>query len=136
MYYSISHGRIEDTDAARSTAESEAAVLSDLKWLGLKWDEGRLQERQAGNVEYAQGLHGWTPAALTAQPLPNAPISEKAAQASHICLFIDILLIAPPGPDVGGPHGPYRQSERREIYKEKSCGQAGRAGPCLPLLLQ
>ena len=32
--------RIEDTDRARSTKESEQAVLEDLKWLGLDWDEG------------------------------------------------------------------------------------------------
>ena len=34
------HYRLEDTDAARSTSESEAAVLRDLKWLGITWDEG------------------------------------------------------------------------------------------------
>ena len=32
--------RIEDTDAERSTRESELAILEDLKWLGLTWDEG------------------------------------------------------------------------------------------------
>jgi nondiscriminating glutamyl-tRNA synthetase len=32
--------RIEDTDAERSTVESEAAILDDLRWLGLDWDEG------------------------------------------------------------------------------------------------
>jgi len=53
--------RIEDTDAARSTRESEEAVLHDLQWLGITWDEG---------------------------------------------------------PDVGGPYGPYRQSERKELYKQ------------------
>jgi len=53
--------RVEDTDAARSTRESEEAMIRDLKWLGLDWDEG---------------------------------------------------------PDVGGPHAPYRQSERRDIYKK------------------
>jgi nondiscriminating glutamyl-tRNA synthetase len=53
--------RIEDTDTARSTKESEAAVLDDLRWLGLDWDEG---------------------------------------------------------PDIGGPCGPYRQSERLSIYRE------------------
>jgi glutamyl-tRNA synthetase len=52
--------RIEDTDRARSTPESERAILASLRWLGLSWDEG---------------------------------------------------------PDVGGPHGPYRQSERSEIYR-------------------
>jgi glutamyl-tRNA synthetase len=51
--------RIEDTDQARSTPESEAAILESLRWLGLTWDEG---------------------------------------------------------PDVGGPHGPYRQSERSATY--------------------
>ena len=51
--------RIEDTDQARSTADSEQAILDSLRWLGIEWDEG---------------------------------------------------------PDVGGPHGPYRQSERMEIY--------------------
>ena len=51
--------RIEDTDAERSTRESESGILEDLRWLGLEWDEG---------------------------------------------------------PDVGGPHGPYRQSERVHLY--------------------
>jgi glutamyl-tRNA synthetase len=51
--------RVEDTDAERSTRQSEVAILRDLRWLGLEWDEG---------------------------------------------------------PDIGGPHGPYRQSERLEIY--------------------
>jgi len=32
--------RVEDTDVARSTKESEESVLADLKWLGLTWDEG------------------------------------------------------------------------------------------------
>ncbi|MBD3348830.1 MAG: glutamate--tRNA ligase [Candidatus Eisenbacteria bacterium] len=32
--------RVEDTDVARSTVDSEAAVLEDLRWLGLDWDEG------------------------------------------------------------------------------------------------
>ena len=67
--------RIEDTDQVRSTAESEAAILEALKWVGLPWDEG---------------------------------------------------------PDVGGGHGPYRQSERTEIY-QKHCRQLvdeGKAYPC------
>jgi len=32
--------RIEDTDQARSTRESEQAILESLRWLGLPWDEG------------------------------------------------------------------------------------------------
>lgn len=53
--------RIEDTDQARSTPESEQAILDSLRWLGVDWDEG---------------------------------------------------------PDKGGPHGPYRQSERGDIYAQ------------------
>ena len=36
------------------------------------------------------------------------------------------------GPDVGGPHGPYRQSERREIYQKYSAElvDKGHAFPC------
>jgi nondiscriminating glutamyl-tRNA synthetase len=51
--------RVEDTDQARSTPESEQMVLDDLRWLRLDWSEG---------------------------------------------------------PDVGGPHAPYRQSERVALY--------------------
>jgi len=32
--------RIEDTDTARSTPESEAAIIEGLKWCGIAWDEG------------------------------------------------------------------------------------------------
>src|SRR5262245_27997949 len=53
--------RIEDTDAERSSAESERWILDDLRWLGLDWDEG---------------------------------------------------------PDKGGDFGPYRQSDRLDLYKK------------------
>ena len=32
--------RSEDTDAARSSLAAESAIFSDLRWLGLRWDEG------------------------------------------------------------------------------------------------
>src|SRR3712207_2630615 len=51
--------RIADTDAKRATEENYQAVLEDMRWLGLEWDEG---------------------------------------------------------PETGGPHGPYRQSERFDLY--------------------
>lgn len=38
--------RIEDTDLARSTRESEEAVLGDLRWLGIHWDEGEAGARR------------------------------------------------------------------------------------------
>ena len=67
--------RIEDTDQARSTPESEAAILAALRWLGIAWDEG---------------------------------------------------------PDIGGEHGPYRQSERVALYREHAARLVARgdAFPC------
>ena len=54
--------RIEDTDLARSSRESEENIKEAMKWLGLTWDEGI---------------------------------------------------------DVGGDNGPYRQTERLDIYKKE-----------------
>lgn len=50
--------RVEDTDQARSTRESEEMVLSDLRWLGLDWDEGpyRQSERLELYVRFAHEL--------------------------------------------------------------------------------
>lgn len=52
--------RIEDTDLKRNTPTAMQQVLSDLRWLGIDWDEG---------------------------------------------------------PEVGGPNGPYLQSQRLDIYR-------------------
>ena len=52
--------RIEDTDFERSTRESERAIIEDLRWMGLDWNEGI---------------------------------------------------------DAGGAKGPYRQSERLDLYR-------------------
>jgi nondiscriminating glutamyl-tRNA synthetase len=67
--------RIEDTDRSRSTEAFEAAILEDLRWLGIRWDEG---------------------------------------------------------PDTGGPYGPYRQTERTELYRRHAAMlvEAGAAYPC------
>ena len=61
--------RIEDTDTERSTRASELAIVDDLRWLGLDWDEG---------------------------------------------------------PDRGGPHAPYRQSERQALYDRTAAGLIAR----------
>ncbi|OAY64540.1 Glutamate--tRNA ligase, chloroplastic/mitochondrial [Ananas comosus] len=58
--------RIEDTDLERSTRKSEEAMLHDLSWLGLDWDEGpgvggdygpyRQSERNFLYKQYAEKL--------------------------------------------------------------------------------
>lgn len=67
--------RIEDTDRERSKPEYEEAIIRDLQWLGLDWDEG---------------------------------------------------------PGLGGPSGPYRQTERASLYRDqlKKMMTAGSAYHC------
>jgi len=58
--------RIEDTDRERSTRESEQAILDDLRWMGLDWNEGvesagecgpyRQSERMALYAEHTSRL--------------------------------------------------------------------------------
>jgi glutamyl-tRNA synthetase len=38
--------RIDDTDAARTAAEAEAAIVRDLDWLGIGWEEGPLRQSE------------------------------------------------------------------------------------------
>jgi glutamyl-tRNA synthetase len=55
--------RVEDLDAPRVVAGSEARILEDLRWLGLDWDEGPI--RQSGR----SGLYEEAIAKLAAQGL-------------------------------------------------------------------
>jgi glutamyl-tRNA synthetase len=52
--------RIDDTDIARNVPGGEEAILADLEWLGLAWDEGpvRQSERQERYREAAAQLGG------------------------------------------------------------------------------
>jgi glutamyl-tRNA synthetase/nondiscriminating glutamyl-tRNA synthetase len=49
--------RIEDTDAERSTRASEHAILEDLRWLGLTWDEGVEAGGDYGPYRQSERLH-------------------------------------------------------------------------------
>lgn len=42
--------RIEDTDRARSEAHQAGALMADLQWLGLVWDEGPERDQPAGGA--------------------------------------------------------------------------------------
>lgn len=50
--------RVEDTDQARSTRESEESVLADLKWLGLEWDEGPVVGGDKGPYRQSERMQG------------------------------------------------------------------------------
>src|SRR5918911_251017 len=38
--------RIDDTDPARNVSGGEAAILRDLEWLGVGWDEGPVRQSE------------------------------------------------------------------------------------------
>src|SRR6266540_4365464 len=52
--------RIEDTDAERSTKQSEESILDDLRWLGLEWDEGPDVGGASGPYRQSERLHLYT----------------------------------------------------------------------------
>lgn len=42
--------RIDDTDTARTDPEAEAAILADLDWLGISFDEGPVRQSERGQL--------------------------------------------------------------------------------------
>lgn len=49
--------RIEDTDFERSTRQSSDAILEDLRWMGLTWDEGVEAGGDHGPYHQSERLH-------------------------------------------------------------------------------
>src|SRR5688500_566886 len=49
--------RIEDTDFERSTTRSASAILEDLRWMGLTWDEGVEAGGDHGPYRQSERLH-------------------------------------------------------------------------------
>jgi nondiscriminating glutamyl-tRNA synthetase len=49
--------RIEDTDFERSTTQSASAILDDLRWMGLTWDEGVEAGGDHGPYRQSERLH-------------------------------------------------------------------------------
>jgi hypothetical protein len=53
--YADQHGgslvlRVDDTDPARTVEGGEAAILDDLRWLELSWDEGPIRQSERASV--------------------------------------------------------------------------------------
>ena len=48
--------RIDDTDPARSVPGGEAAILADLEWLALPWDEGPVRQSER-HVRHREAAH-------------------------------------------------------------------------------
>ena len=49
--------RVEDTDLGRSSKESEAAILEDLRWMGLDWTEGVEAGGDVGPYRQTERFH-------------------------------------------------------------------------------
>lgn len=63
--------RIEDTDRARSTREFEQALLEDLAWLGLRFDEGPYRQSERGEL-YGNAVEKLSGAGLTYEAVDEA----------------------------------------------------------------
>jgi glutamyl/glutaminyl-tRNA synthetase len=48
--------RIDDTDPSRAAPGGEEAILADLDWLGLRWDEGPLRQSER-HVRHREAAH-------------------------------------------------------------------------------
>jgi len=48
--------RIDDTDASRAAPGGEEAILADLEWLGLRWDEGPLRQSER-HIRHREAAH-------------------------------------------------------------------------------
>src|SRR4051812_28522695 len=48
--------RVEDTDAERSRPEYRDALIEDMSWMGIRWDEGPGVEGDFGPYEQSQRL--------------------------------------------------------------------------------
>lgn len=48
--------RIEDTDKARSTQESEHSIINSLQWLGINWDNNSQIYRQSDRIDIYQKM--------------------------------------------------------------------------------
>jgi nondiscriminating glutamyl-tRNA synthetase len=98
--------RIEDTDAERSTVESEATIFDDLRWLGLGWDEGpdvggavgpyrsseRLdtyQSRARGLLEQGKAYYCFCPPELLDAERKEALANNLLPKYSRRCAGID-----------------------------------------------
>ena len=42
--------RIDDTDAARTLPGGERAIVDDLEWLGIAWDEGPFRQSERASL--------------------------------------------------------------------------------------
>ncbi len=76
--------RVDDTDAARSHDRHEEAILADLRWLGLEWDEGPDVGGPCAPYRQSQRLGGYRAAAdqlLTAGRAYHCFCSEERLAA-------------------------------------------------------
>ncbi|MGO9811544.1 MAG: tRNA glutamyl-Q(34) synthetase GluQRS [Isosphaeraceae bacterium] len=74
--------RIEDLDASRVRAEAAETALTDLKWLGLDWDEGPYVQSERGEL-YDQALNRLKAAEQVYPCTCTRADIERAASAPH-----------------------------------------------------
>lgn len=104
--------RNEDLDYQRSKPEFVSAMVEDLRWLGLDWDEGPDLPHVSGKSIHPED-RGPHPLRPEAHLYSESPRAEK-------------------GENIGGPFAPYSQSQRRSFYLEawRKLRDTGLIYPC------
>src|ERR671937_445259 len=102
--------RIDNTDAARNLPGGERAILRDLEWLGIEWEEGpvRQSERQDRYRAAAERLRGARrrASAVSAPRSHPRPAGWQAVEARRGLVRGRPARGRDPG--AGGPHVPRR----------------------------
>jgi glutamyl-tRNA synthetase len=104
--------RNEDLDYQRSKPEFVQAMMEDLRWLGLDWDEGPDISPQSVDLGHS------------GDRVPH-PLRHEARLDSEISPAAE-------GGNIGGPFGPYSQSRRRNFYLDawRALRSTGLIYPC------
>lgn len=110
--------RIDDTDPSRTVAGGEAAILTDLRWLGVGWDEGPVRQSEraelyAEAVEHALGA-GAVRDADGSVRLDGVTLARPDGSATYqLASVVDDLELGITHVIRGSDHRPNEEPQRR-----------------------
>ena len=99
--------RIDDTDPARNLPGGEEAILRDLDWLGIKWDEGPV--RQSERLERHREAAGRLPERFDGITL----VREDGTPTYHLASVVDDIDFGITHVVRGNDHRPNEQLHKR-----------------------
>lgn len=111
--------RIDDTDPTRVVDGGEAAILDDLRWLGVSWDEGPVRQSERGDAylraaERAETAGGAVRDADGSLRLAGTTLLRPDGSATYqLATVVDDLELGITHVIRGSDHRPNEQAQRR-----------------------